>query len=116
MFFTAAAVPGQKIPANCTISASIADLLGAAGTSLTLNNMEILQDRQTLFAIADMARSPPKIYFGSDISDADVTRYNENEKCVTEAGSNLDKTKDFVPTPDCTGTPYPPPDTSTKTN
>jgi hypothetical protein len=112
IFFTAAANAGQKMPANCTISASITDLLGAAGTSSSLNNMALLTDRPTLFAIADMAPTKPKIYFGSEISDADVARYNQNQKCIAEFDANKGKTANLAPQPDCNGTPYPPPDAS----
>lgn len=116
VFFTVAAAAGQTIPPNCTISASISDLLGAAGTSSALNDMQILPDRPTLFAIADMEPNPPKLYFGANISRADLARYNNNEKCVTEVDANRDKTTKLAPQPDCTGNPYPPADTDKPSN
>lgn len=116
VFFTVTPTSNQTVPAGCTISASISDLLGAAGTSSATNGIQILPDRPTLFAIADMAPNPPKLYFGSNISQADLARYIVNQKCIDEFDANRDKTTDLSPQPDCSGTAYPPPDTDKKSN
>jgi hypothetical protein len=112
IFFTTAARAGRTIPANCTVSVSITDLLGAAGTSTSLNNIKINQTETTLIAVADMALSPPKFYLAGDVTDADVARYEQNKKCLAEATVNADNTSNLAPRPDCNGTSYPPADAS----